>query len=381
MLQRPQALCAISDIKFPKRVDGGRIAQVGAMRQARAMTQLDRRLFLAASAAALASPAWAGPALARSAPPAWTARAELPWPVQEIYCAVRGDEIVVAGGLMARPGTDLHIEDRTGIYRPSEDRWVEGPRLPQPRHHPMLIADGDSVYALGGYGRTEAGDWTAMTEIWALKGEAWEPAGTMPARQSETVGVGLNGRLHLITGRAPKGEANGQWNDQGDIADHRVFLPAEGRWETASPCPMARNSAAGAVLDGAIWVAGGRTVSGGGTGRLDRYDPQADRWDTLAPIPRSEAANNQVGGGLAMAAAGGRLVAFGGEWFQRPGGGVFAETWIYDPATDAWTQGPDMTTPRHGLAAAAVGGAVYAIAGGSVVSGGRATGIVERLTL
>ncbi|WP_343793137.1 Kelch repeat-containing protein [Brevundimonas kwangchunensis] len=348
------------------------------------MTHLDRRLFLAASAAAL-TPALATPAVARQTPSGWTTRAAMPWTAQEVYCAVRGDGIVVAGGLVGRPAGELHIENRTGIYHPAGDRWVEGPRLPEPRHHPMLIADGDTVYALGGYGRTGAGDWTAMTEVWALRGEAWEPAGTMPAPQSETVGVSYAGRLHLITGRAPAGAANGQWNDQADIADHRVFLPAEGRWETARPCPMARNSAAAAVLDGAIWVAGGRTVSGGGTGRLDRYDPQADHWDTLAPIPRSYAANNQVGGGLAMAAANGKLVAFGGEWFrpraQGGGGGVFAETWIYDPATDAWTQGPDMATPRHGLAAAAVGGVVYAIAGGAVVSGGRAVGTVEALTV
>lgn len=203
----------------------------------------------------------------------------------------------------------------------------------------------------------------------------------MPAPQSETVGVSVGERLHLITGRAPKGDANGQWNDQGDIDAHRVFIPGESRWEDARPCPMARNSAAGAVLDGAIWVAGGRTVGGGGTGRLDRYDPVADRWDTLAPIPPSPATGRQVGGGLAMAAANGRLVAFGGEWFAPGGGGVFPETWIYDPATDRWEAGPPMRTPRHGLAAAAVDGVIYAIAGGEVVSGGRAGGVVEALVV
>lgn len=345
------------------------------------MTQFDRRLFLAAAASAVAAPALAHPL--REA--GWTARSDAPWPVQEIYCAVRGDTIVMAGGLVARAGGELHIEDRTALYAPHADRWTEGPKLPEPRHHPMLIADGDTVYALGGYGRSGAGDWTGMTQVWALRDGGWVPAGTMPSPQSETVGLSLNGRLHLVTGRAPKGEANAQWNDQGDIDLHRVFIPAENRWETLRPCPMARNSAAGAVLNGALWVAGGRTVSGGGTGQLDRYDPVADRWDTLAPIPRSYAANNQVGGGLAMATVGGKLVAFGGEWF-RPrseggGGGVFRETWIYDPARDVWDAGPDMRTPRHGLGAAAVGDAVYAIAGGSVVSGGLATGVVERLTL
>ena len=341
------------------------------------MSQIDRRAFLAAAGATAAVPF-----VAPAAPQAdgWTARAPLPWAVQEIYCAVSDGRIVTAGGLR-RPGRVTEIEDRTGIYDPASDVWSEGPRLPQPRHHPMLIAGAEgTVFALGGYGRSEAGDWTGMTEVWAMEADGWREAGRMPGPLSETVGVELGGRLHLVTGRSPAA-ANGQWNDQGDVDTHRVFLPGEGRWETARPCPMARNSAAGAVLDGALWVAGGRTVSGGGTGRLDRYDPVGDRWDRLAPIPASPETGQQVGGGLAMAAAGGKLVAFGGEWFAPGGGGVFAETWIYDPAADRWEPGPPMRTPRHGLAAAAVDGVIHAIAGGEVVSGGRAGGVVEALRL
>lgn len=218
-----------------------------------------------------------------------------------------------------------------------------------------------------------------VTETWSRDDGIWVPGPALPEPQGESVGLAVGDRIHLITGRTPSGKANGDWNDQGDVATHRVL--ADGRWEDARPCPMARNSAAGAVLDGALWVGGGRTVSGGGTGRLDRYDPNEDRWDTLAPIPRSYGSNNQVGGGLAMVAMGGKLVAFGGEWFAPGGGGVFAETWIYDPARDAWTAGPAMRTPRHGLAAAAVDGVAYAIGGSSLVSSGATTGAVEALRL
>lgn len=341
------------------------------------MSQIDRRAFLAAAGASALVPFVAH---ARTSTEGWFARALLPWAVQEIYCAVSGGRIVTAGGLR-RPGRVTEIEDRTGVYDPATDAWSEGPRLPSPRHHPMLIAGAEgTVFALGGYGRSEAGDWTGMTEVWAMEADGWREAGRMPGPLCETVGVELGGRLHLVTGRSP-GAANGQWNDQVDVDTHRVFLPEAGRWETARPCPMARNSAAGAVLYGALWVAGGRTVGGGGTGRLDRYDPVADRWDTLAPMPASPVTGQQVGGGLAMAAAGGKLVAFGGEWFAPGGGGVFAETWVYDPAADRWAPGPPMRTPRHGLAAAAVDGVIYAIAGGELVSGGRAGGVVEALTL
>ena len=339
------------------------------------MSQIDRRAFLAAAGASAAVPF----AACAQDGAAWSARAPLPWAVQEIYAAVVGDQIAVAGGLRL-DGSALHIESGVAFYDPVADAWTEGGGLPEPRHHPMLVASSWVLMAIGGYGRTAAGDWTNMTDCWVRTGGGWSPTTPLPAPQAEAVGVWLDDGVHLITGRTPAGEANGQWRDQADTDAHRVF--ADGRWETARPCPMARNSAAAAVLDGAIWVAGGRTVNGGGTGRLDRYDPAGDRWETLAPIPPSPATGQQVGGGLAMAAAGGWLVAFGGEWFQRGGGGgVFAETWIYDPAADRWEAGPPMRTPRHGLAAAAVDGVIYAIAGGEVVSGGRAGSVVEALRL
>lgn len=336
---------------------------------------LHRRSFLAASAAVAAAPA------VSRAETGWTPRASMAWPTQEIYCAALDGAITVAGGLVRSATGGLHINDRTGIYDVAADRWSEGPRLPQPRHHPMLAAAAGRVWAFGGYDRRDGGEWTAMTDVWAMDRGVWAQVGQMPERLCETVGLSLGDRVHLVTGRSPKGEANGQWNDQGDVATHLVFDAAANRWEKARPAPMARNSAAGAVLDGKMFVAGGRTVDGGGTGRLDRYDPATDRWDALAPIPASPATGKQVGGGLAMAEAGGRLVAFGGEWFDRPGGGVFAETWLYDPARDAWTGGPAMRTPRHGLAAASVDGVVYAIGGGEVASGGKASGLVEALSL
>lgn len=343
------------------------------------MTQIDRRAFLAAAGAATAAPSAVG---AQAMEPGWTPRAPLPWPVQEIYATALDDwRIVTAGGLVARQGQPLHIEDRLAFYDVWRDRWEEGPRLPAPRHHPMILADYSAVYAIGGYGRSDAGEWVNAAEAWMLVEGVWTPMAPLPSPQAEAVGIRLSGELHLITGRSPAGEANAAWRDQADTDRHLVYRVAEDRWETARPAPMARNSAAAALLQGSIWIAGGRTVEGGGTGRLDRYEPVEDRWYTHAPIPPSEASGRQVGGGLAMTAMQGRLIAFGGEWFAPGGGGVFAETWIYDPERDGWERGPDMRTPRHGLAAAALGGSLYAIAGGEVVSGGRAGAVVEAFRL
>ena len=336
-----------------------------------------RTLMTVAGAVALA------PAAHAQRGPYWDSRASMPWAIQEIYAAAWGERIITAGGLAAQPD-GLHISDHTALYDTRRDVWEEGPRLPEARHHPMIVVAEGKPYALGGYQRSDRGDWTSTTDIWMLD-EEWTPAGTMPAPQAETVGVEYAGRIHLIGGRAPHGSGDGGWNDQGDIDAHRIFNPQGGQWEEAAPLPTARNSAAACVMDGAIWVAGGRTVSGGGTGRLDRYDAVRDRWDALAPIPPSPATGRQVGGGLAMGTLGGRLIAFGGEWFGSDNtarqGGVFTETWIYDPMRDVWFRGPPMPTPRHGLAAATVGPELYAIAGGAVVGGGEASPALEVFTL
>lgn len=316
--------------------------------------------------------------------PEWSARSPLPWAVQEIYATVTGGLLFTAGGLRAGP-QGFEIDDRTGIYDPAADLWREGPRLPVALHHPMLVSDGHGrVHLFGGFERSARGDWTSTaTHLILDETHGWleAPSGPMPQALAETVGVRLGEHIHLVSGRRADG-GNGQWNDHADVDTHLVFDAREGRWREGAPCPMARNSACGAQIDGQLYLAGGRTVSGGGTGRLDRYDPETERWETLAPIPFSARSGQQVGGGLACGVLEGQLVVFGGEWFgPNRTGGVFAETFIYDPASDRWEQGPDMMTPRHGLAAGTIDGVILAVAGAASVGAGQVTGAVEAFGL
>jgi N-acetylneuraminic acid mutarotase len=325
---------------------------------------IDRRTLVASAGAALAP-------VAAAAAGRWGPCAAVPWPVQEVYGAAWNGKAVIAGGLAPTFAGERMIFnplDRTAVYDPAADRWSEGPRLPFARHHPVLASAGGQIYAFGGFRVTEPGEWVAIPDAVVMAQEGWRALAPMPGLQCETVAVTLGERIHIASGRAPRGIANGAYPDHADVDLHQVFEPGAGKWTTARPCPLARNSATGGAIDGLFYLAGGRRVGAGNSAQLDRYDPKTDRWETLRPMPRAA-------GGLGGAAAGGKLYVVGGEG----GPGVIPNVWSYDPKTDAWTAEPAMRTPRHGLAGVAVNGRVYALGGGVKEGGGEVSAIAEVL--
>ncbi|MDB5452131.1 MAG: hypothetical protein JWO33_709 [Caulobacteraceae bacterium] len=328
---------------------------------------LNRRALIAtATAAAVVSPA--------RADGRWVEKPKVPYPIQEVYGVAWRDQVLIAGGMAPAQG-QVNPTDRSALYDPAVNLWREWGRFPFPRHHPSFAtvrtdryasAGFPDAFAMGGYRVTEAGSWVSIKQVllWDL---VWTEVEPMPLFQAEAVAVGLDGIVHLVSGRAPKGESNKAYADHADVATHQTFDPEENRWRSAKPCPLARNSATGTEIDGKLYLCGGRTMGGGNTGQLDRYDPATDKWEMLRPMP-------QGAGGLAGAALGGKLYVFGGEGGPK---GVIAETWSYDPKTDRWSPEPAMRTPRHGLAAVALGGQIYAVGGGTKPSGGAVSDICE----
>ena len=81
------------------------------------------------------------------------------------------------------------------------------------------------------------------------------------------------------------------------------------------------------------------------------------------PTPRS---------GVAAAALGSALYVFGGESPPK----TFDENEEYLPATDSWAARADMPSPRHGVAAVALGPRIHVLAGGPT-PGGSESGLNE----
>ncbi|HVD20497.1 MAG TPA: kelch repeat-containing protein [Nitrososphaera sp.] len=65
-------------------------------------------------------------------------------------------------------------------------------------------------------------------------------------------------------------------------------------------------------------------------------------------------------GGIAAAVVKGNIYVFGGEAPNK----TFNNNERYNPQTNRWTEEAPMPTTRHGLAAVAMGDAIYVIGGG-----------------
>lgn len=313
-----------------------------------------------------AIPCMAAVQAADAAPPVrWSRVADAALARQEIYPAVLDGRIIVAGGVLSQaPGFTDHVE----AYDVKAGRWSPLAPLPEGRHHIALAESGGKVYGIGGFSGAIP-DWRAHATVFVYdaRSNRWSPGPSLPQPRAEGVVATVGEKIYFIGGRVPASPQAAHISQHTDTRLAEALDTRSGRWERIADAPSARNSAAAAVIDGRIYVVGGRQMVTQADGRqrpvnvatLEVYDPAADRWETRSAMPQAQ-------GGLAATAHGGKLYAFGGEQFV-PTSKVFAEAWVYDPGTDRWSALPPMPTPRHGHGAAVVGNRIFLMGGGEKV--------------
>jgi N-acetylneuraminic acid mutarotase len=309
----------------------------------------------------------------------WTEAAPPALERQELYPEVLDGKIYVVGGLR-NPNTDY--SSYFEAYDPSRNAWTRLAPLPAARHHITLSALKGRLYGVGGF-TGPFPHWQAQSTVFVydLAANRWARGVDLPAPRGEGVANVVNNKLYMIGGRVRATPQASHFLEHTDTRLNEAFDPETGRWERRADAPTARNSAASAVIDGKIYVVGGRTFSRNADGSarqvnlptLEVYDPATDRWETRASMPQAQ-------GGLAAAAANGKLYVFGGEQWV-PEHKVFGESWVYDPKTDRWEALPPLPTPRHGLGASALGNRIHVFGGATKTGGNTATAVHEVLNL
>jgi hypothetical protein len=286
----------------------------------------------------------------------WTVGTAMPLARAEQAVSELNGKVWVLGGWPAGRLTSSLVQ----IFDPATGRWSLGPSLPQPLHHTHAAAVGGKLYVMGGEtdgaftGRP--GEEVANTWVHDPAVGGWVARAPMPTARSAGGEAVLDGKIYVAGGREAGGSA------------FEVYDPATDKWEKLPDLPSQRNHLAMVALNGKIIVAGGRTAPGFMAQRVDVvevYDPKTRRWTKGAPLPAPR-------GGITGAALGGCMFVFGGEGDRTNVLGLTSDTYGYDPRADRWTKLPNLPIAVHGLKGSAVVGDRIFLPGGGLTLGGDA---------
>jgi non-specific serine/threonine protein kinase len=266
----------------------------------------------------------------------WKPVAPAPYKRTEVTAGVLGGRIWVLGGY---DGSGTAVVD-VGIYDPNANTWSAGPPLPESLHHATAASDGSRLWVVGGYTHGTQLVITAAVR-YTDAGGVWRDGPPLPEPRAAGALVWDGRRLLFGGGVGPHGLA-------GD-----VFALEDGRWRRVGALSVAREHlAAASDGQGNTWFLAGRL------GPLDtnRSDVDLVNADKIIRLGQVGTARGGVAGfhvpGLGGCVAGGE---------QPTGTFNTVECIKLDGST---TTLPALITPRHGLAAAVVDGAIDTLLGG-----------------
>ena len=145
----------------------------------------------------------------------------------------------------------------------------------------------------------------------------------------------------------------------GSTNAHQVYDPTANSWTTAAPAPISQCGAKAEVIDDKLYLLGGcigGDCQNGTTAALYVYDSATDTWSQKASMLT---VRHQVATGVID----GKLFVAGGVSACPVNCTQYATLEVYDPATDAWATLASMPAARDGLAGTAIGGKLYVQAG------------------
>src|SRR5688500_4588643 len=267
---------------------------------------------------------------------------------------------VLAAGLLAgacgsdgQPVQPGPLPSTAPTAAPGSGAWSTLAPMLQPRSEMAIAQLGGRIYVIGGYppGRIPSN----VVQVYESATNSWSLGPSTPVPLHHSHAVTVNNRLFLIGG-----EFDGAGTGRPPVYLNTVYEldVAAGTWLPRSAMPTNRSGGGLGVIDGKIYVAGGRPPRGND---FAVYDPDADRWTVLPMLPTGR--NH-----LAVDAIGDKLYVAGGR-FDDVGSPMTSALEIYDPSSGAWTTGAPMPTARGGVTGVAAAGCLYVIAGEGNLAG------------
>jgi N-acetylneuraminic acid mutarotase len=353
------------------------------------MSLIKRMLVVVVGAALLAIAL--GETVGAQNPPArgmrWAKAAPFPEPEEELYASVINGKMYVVGGFGFNPNAGQPAAANAGQpapnagrggapgargggvprvppafvyeYDPGPDKWTKKKTIPVPVHHQAQAVLNGKLYIFGGCNQGISGA-GGVTNAWEYDpvADSYKALASLPGKRCAAQAEEVGGKFYVIGGLEPF--ENGMGTRV--TGRNEMYDPATNTWTPRSPMPTTRNHAFSGVVNGKIYVIGGRLAAGtvaasSPTDVVEEYDPATNLWGAVKqkmPTPRS-------GGGAAT--YNGKIWVAGGEITNRQLSAAFRALEAYDPATDTWEIMPTMPSARHGVAAGFIGNKLHLVSG------------------
>jgi N-acetylneuraminic acid mutarotase len=243
--------------------------------------------------------------------------------------ALVGNELYIIGG------EDVDDELLTTVERYDSDQntWIAAPAMPRSLCVHCACTVVNAIYVLGGIELDEVGE-GVITVSNVLKFDCrmqtWSEVAPMPEERAMAGACVVDGDIYIFGGK----------NDDGVRTSTTYRFSTEtNEWATLAPLPVAKSRHSVCALDGLIYVLGGddNDDDADSVSSVHRFDPVANLWSTVAPMSVAwRALGSFVLGGNIYAVG-----AFGeGKWLSSME--------RYSVASDSWSEvlGGELSTAR-----------------------------------
>ena len=317
----------------------------------------------------MASVVFVTTALAQMPTSPWKKGAPFPEADEELYGVTTNGKLYVFGGWDGGKARGVAYE-----YDPATDKWTKKTSMPRPAHHAALAAANGKIYVMGGFVPPKdtaipvGGAWEPIDNAWEYDpaADSWKSLPPLPGKRGSAIAAEVGGKIYVIGGATTmEGSKDPFFTFFGPsrvLGTNEVYDPATNKWESRRPMSVPRNHAFGGVVNGKIYVIGGRTghgfiLSATNTDVVEEYNPVNDTWS----VPKERMPTARSGG--ASGSDGRRIYVAGGEVTTKDLVGAFKSVEAYDPVTNSWMTLPSMPMPRHGIAGGVIGNRFHLVSG------------------
>lgn len=291
-----------------------------------------------------------------------------------------GTYVYEAGGYSFTSGSTLDVFNR---YDPVADSWNTLASMPSAAFMASTVyyPPTNRIYVFGGEDATSGTNYN-ITRIYDVATGTWSTGANMPdVRSFMASGFNsTNGKIYLVSGY-----------NTGDVESAQPntweYDPVANTFTERAPIPHAVGGAAFGIINGQLYVAGGRDATNTVVNLVWDYDIAANTWTQKAVMPAVQ--NNGTASAIALdrlwvfgggnpfgpAREGSTKAAFVGKEGQVPGrntsGGkninrvpdISTTAFVYDPGTDSWSDAPGLNQLRSFASGTSIGARVFAAGG------------------